>query len=572
MTRAALERTRTIHHDLWSRAKRAVLAFIVALVLWTPAPALALNFTTSAATPSSAIGGWPVSSVHDANNGTVWSSNLHPTANNSEWLAYWWSEGMQNTNYVKILPRYFGNIALCFPVNFTIHYSNGSQWVQVASYTSYPRPSRGDWMILPLPGTYQANGILIVATTLGIDDVGNYAFQLAEATAGYDAGFNQFTFVHNDLPSLPWDNQIQGVGSNAFNPNKLSHWDYDDRGIVINPNGGTYRNIYAPQAVPQGGTFWNVYFGGWDGSNSQNDRVYLTTTADNFNSIGAHATMIDHGQYIHANNESVVKLASNDWRMVYTTYTNNGLNKPCYAFSTDGGSWTPNSGNSAYLLNMNGYASWATADVNGSNVIYRDNSGIWHLFFNDFNAWPGIYHATSSDFVNYTYEGAISRSAVIANDFKSFVYDGTRYYVGVYHNNTQYVWATVSTSISSPGPLTQTFTNQGSADQYIVAAGLVQDGSRIYGILYGAGAAPTLDQNRIFARWLQKKVVFQNNYVRWGDVETGFGPDNLRLYLAAGDYVETGNFFVYDTDGTTLLYTSPQVTMRAGDVWSYSGP
>jgi hypothetical protein len=34
--------------------------------------------------------------------------------------------------------------------------------------------------------------------------------------------------------------------------------------------------------------------------------------------------------------------------------------------------------------------------------------------------------------------------------------------------------------------------------------------------------------------------------------------------------METGRFYVYDTDGTTLLYTSPQVTMRSGDVWTYN--
>ena len=37
-----------------------------------------------------------------------------------------------------------------------------------------------------------------------------------------------------------------------------------------------------------------------------------------------------------------------------------------------------------------------------------------------------------------------------------------------------------------------------------------------------------------------------------------------------GDNIETGCFYVYDTDGSTLLYRSPPVTMQAGDIWRYS--
>jgi hypothetical protein len=53
-------------------------------------------------------------------------------------------------------------------------------------------------------------------------------------------------------------------------------------------------------------------------------------------------------------------------------------------------------------------------------------------------------------------------------------------------------------------------------------------------------------------------------------VNTGFGMTNSRLVTS--NEVETGNFKVYDTDGTTLLYTSPLVSLREGDLWSYSGP
>jgi hypothetical protein len=552
----------------------AFVALFLGLLLLAAPRARAGDFTTNTATPSSALSGWPASNLYDGNVGTSWSSNSHSSSANTEWLAFWWSQGMQPTNYVKLLPRYSGSTALAFPVSFTINYSNGSQWVQVASYTSYPTPGRGDWIVLPLPGTFNANGIQIVATTLGADNYQNYYFQLAEARAGYEAGFQQFSYVGNNLAALPGANQIQGVGANAFNPNRLSHWDYDDRGVVISPNSGTLRNIYAPQAVNTGNGSWNVYFGGWDGSSAGYDQISMTTTADNFNSFSAHSLVIGNGSYIHCNNDSTLKLGANNWRMAYTTYPNGTTNKPAYATSTDGIHWTPSSGSSAYLLKMSGYSNWTNADVNGGNTLYFDSSGVWHLYFIDFSsASPGgVLHATSLDGVNFTYQGQALSNGVVPQELKAFTYNGTKYYVGAYHANSQYVWTTVSTNLTNLGPLIQSFTNQGSADQYIVASGLVQDGTRIYGMLYGAGAVPTLDQNRIFAAWLQKKVIFQNSYVRWGDIEHGFGPTNIRLFLAAGDNVETGKFYVYDSDGTTLLYTSPTVTMRAGDIWTYTGP
>lgn len=52
--------------------------------------------------------------------------------------------------------------------------------------------------------------------------------------------------------------------------------------------------------------------------------------------------------------------------------------------------------------------------------------------------------------------------------------------------------------------------------------------------------------------------------------EQANGPDKLQLGLAAGQGVETGRFYVYDTDGATLLYKSPTVAMRQGDIWNYT--
>jgi hypothetical protein len=534
-----------------------------------------IAFIINNAAASSSLPGWAETNVYDGDPSTAWSSRNDPIIGATEWLAFWWSEGMQPTNYVKLLPRYNGNAALGFPIDFTVNYSNGSAWVPIAHYTGYPIPSRGDWIVLELPATVTANGIQVVATRLGVDTNDKAYLQIAEVGAGYDSGFEQLSYVGNALEVLPGKTQIAGVRSNAFNPNRFSHWDYDDRGVVIAPAIGLYRNIYAPQAVNTGGASWTVYFGGWDGEivATPNDQISVTTTDDNFGTFGAHALAIGNGSYVHCNNDSVLQLGPNDWRMVYTTYDGT-LNKPGYATSNDGVHWTPSSGNAAYLLDMAGYSNWAAADVNGGNAIFRDPSGTWHLYFVDFSASSpgGVQHATSADGVHYVYQGQALATTVVPQDLKAFTYAGTMYYVGAYHLNTQKVWTTVSTSLTSLGSLTEAFPNEGAADQYIVAAGIVQDRTRVEGILYGASSVPTLDANQIYASWLQKKVVFQNSDVRWGDIERGFGPDGVRVSLAAGDSLETGKFYVYDSDGTTLLYTSPTVTLREGDTWSYSGP
>jgi hypothetical protein len=127
-------------------------------------------------------------------------------------------------------------------------------------------------------------------------------------------------------------------------------------------------------------------------------------------------------------------------------------------------------------------------------------------------------------------------------------------------------------AIMSPTPVFDGFKN-GSGDNVITTFSWVQDGARILGVLYGSSPdTPQSPQHeRIFARWLQKKVLFVNSatQVRLGDIELANGPNKVQVQLAAGKNVETGAFEIYDTDGETLLFRSPRVTMRAGDIWSY---
>lgn len=531
---------------------------------------------------------WPVGNANDGNPSTCWSSSVHGSANSTEWIAYWFG-GYYSVNYIKLRPRY-SNVALSFPVDFTVYYSDGSNWQPVYTYTSFPTPQRNDWIILPFATTVRANGILVSATKLGQDDFHNYVLQFAEVGAGYDSGFEKFTFQGNNGASL--QNEIRGAGSSQFNPDKLRNWNYDIRRplIAANATPGPYRNIYAPNIVLDGSSSmphtWNIYFGGWDGTSDHYDRISLLKSTDDFLTFSAnHVVQINKGSFEHVNNESVQKIGVNQWLMYYTTWPDGGNhNKPCYSTSANGLDWTPSAGTTSSCLTMLNYPDWGGgADVNGSNVLYYEN-GTYHLYFIDVNPQHpfGVHHATSGNGVNYTYQNTIQDQYTVVNgtpqpitpnDVKPFSFNGTPYYLmaGVNINNGVYA-GTNSIVTNFPGP-TRLFTSLDSNDANLTGVGVVSDGSRLYGVLYGGVAGPPSTvccTNAIYAAWLQKKVLFINDYVRWGDIERAYGPDRIKLFML--NQVETGKFYVYDTDGTTLLYVSPRVTIRSGDIWGIMPP
>lgn len=226
------------------------------------------------------------------------------------------------------------------------------------------------------------------------------------------------------------------------------------------------------------------------------------------------------------------------------------------------------------MINVTGYPNWIAGDYNGVNPIIKDANSVWHYYFMESSTNPGVEHATSTDGVNFTFVNRAQQESMRAlNDVKAFSYGGSTHYLSCYHMGQSNLWISTSTSLSNLGPTRVAFSSYSNEDKMMITCGWVQDGTRVYGMLYGAcatdcdPAAPS--RNRLFARWLQKKVVFQNNHVTW-DVSTGFGMKNSRL--AMSNKIETGVFKIYDTDGQTLLYTSPLVTVREGDLWNYTGP
>ena len=344
--------------------------------------------------------------------------------------------------------------------------------------------------------------------------------------------------------------QINNIGSDTFNPNKLNNLVHDIRFPLIIPNNGTYKNIYAPSAVNNGINTWNIYFGGWDGSSMEHDEIYITVTDDTFDSFNQHYLMLSNGEFVHINNCNAIKVNDSFWVMMYTGLYDN-INKPGYTIATNGINWNPNSGNVSYFINMNGYPyNWTNANVNGGNIIYYDNiTGIYHLYFIDFNELNeySVFHAISYDIMNWNYIGiALNESNRICNDIKYI----NGYYIMGFHNNGQNVYYSISNNYNI-FPKTQILFNHfNDNDQYIVSMGFVvnNNNDRLLGILYGAGNVSTLNMNRIFGIWLQKRVLFINDNSTFGidDATRSIGPNNASILLNQDNAV--GKFYLYDSD------------------------
>lgn len=86
------------------------------------------------------------------------------------------------------------------------------------------------------------------------------------------------------------------------------------------------------------------------------------------------------------------------------------------------------------------------------------------------------------------------------------------------------------------------------------------------GALYGASAVESLDQNRIFARWLQKMVVITDSSGKQYLPQGASGPDRQWFPVPALGTLE-GTMVVYAEDGVTPLGSSA-VSLTAGNTYS----
>ena len=367
--------------------------------------------------------------------------------------------------------------------------------------------------------------------------------------------------------------EIHGVAAGDFDPaiwraGKLNILP-DTRSPLIAPRlRGVYRNIYAPSIVDLGDK-WRVFYGAWDGVDSGNDRIYSLTTSD-FVDFGPRRTEIEHGEFVHCCNVSAARLPDGSLRLMCTVYPDKAdLNKPATFVSPPllggdimsppnkgwNGSPAPYEAKQSDIISIDGYDKYAAADINGMNVILPEG-GVIRLYFNNFKDFGRVYRATSRDGKRFVFEGTAVEFGACVNDVKKFTDQGKPIYLMGLHMNGDKLWYSLSADgmkFDSPQELA---TNQGDADRYIVAIGWVTRGNRVLGLLYGAGAVPGLDRNRIFGRWLQKKVVFVASDGTRYEPSAALGPDRQIIKVAHGNQLD-GTFEVYAEDGVTLLGKSP---------------
>ena len=366
--------------------------------------------------------------------------------------------------------------------------------------------------------------------------------------------------------------EIHGVSAGAFAPAAWRaatlNFVPDIRYPLLAPRqGGTFRNIYAPSPVEVPGG-WRLFYGAWDGVPTGNDRIYSRTTAD-FVDFSDRRIEIEHGTFVHVCNVNAVRLPDGSFRMVCTAYPDaRGLNKPAVFSSPDGNTWNgkpaPYPAVVADIIRIEGYPNYDTADMNGMNVLLHED-GKYRLYFGDFKARQHVYRASSEDGRRFTYEGTCLDAALAVNDVRKFVINGRPAYLMGLHANTGRLWYALSGDGMKFEPQRELAVNLGDADKYIVAVGWVSSGNRLLGFVYGAGAVPSLDRNRLFARWLQKKLVFTDRQGKTHIAAGALGPDRQVFKLPSGPI--EGRLDVFAEDGKTRLAGPMQAKLTPGEVY-----
>jgi hypothetical protein len=329
---------------------------------------------------------------------------------------------------------------------------------------------------------------------------------------------------------------------------------------------GTFRNIYAPSIV-RADDGWHVYYGGWDGERTGNDRIYRVDADRDFLAFTDRRTVIEHGDFQHVCNVSVTHAArGRGFAMACTAYpATDGLNKPVTFFSDDdrGEKWNADAARREHLVTIDGYDGFAAADINGMNVLLAED-GKYRLYFNNFRDAGKTFRASSDDARRFRFDGVVHEPSALVNDVKRIgVTGGGTWYLMALHHNGPSLYYAMSRDGMRFGEMKTLATHGGDADRHIVAVGWVVDGGRVLGFLYGAGDAPSLDRNRIFARWLQKKV-------RLGDAAEArsLGPDRQLIPLASA---ATAAVALHDEAGA-LIATSDPVELKPGRAYRLDPP
>jgi len=149
---------------------------------------------------------------------------------------------------------------------------------------------------------------------------------------------------------------------------------------------------------------------------------------------------------------------------------------------------------------------------------------------------------------------------------KGFGAGGAKCYLMGLHANGNHLWYALSNDGMRFEPEKVLATSLGAEDRYIVALGWVAQKQRLFGYLYGAGAVPSLDRNRIFARWLQKKVVITDAGGRRFEPGGSLGPDRQIIPVKDTGPFE-GNVEILAEDGKTSICRPTRLKIIPGGIY-----
>jgi len=353
--------------------------------------------------------------------------------------------------------------------------------------------------------------------------------------------------------------EIQGLSAGDFTPaywqNNTLNWVPDVREpMFVALDTSPYQNIYAPWPLEQPNG-WRLFYGGWDGSDTPNDRVYSTTTSD-FLSFGSRILVIDHGAFQHVNNVNVQQLPDGSMHMICTGGTIDGLNFPTYFSSPDGFTWNgspePYQAQLSDIVDIQGYPNYQYGGFNGGNVLFWDNS--WILYFFDNNATNSyVFRATGVSPSSVQFQGGVLATGRDPNAVVKFAVGGTWYLMGLNSPGLSYSLSKDGITFGSEQTL---FRNLGSFDTFIDSVSFVTHGTQLLGVLYAANAAPVQGppaaSNQIYVRWLQKKIVVTDSSGVQYLPQGSYGPDRQWFQVPASSTID-GTLVVYAEDGLTLL-------------------
>jgi hypothetical protein len=367
--------------------------------------------------------------------------------------------------------------------------------------------------------------------------------------------------------------EIQGVGAGPFDAELWEqgtlHFVPDVRSPMIRPRlSGVFRNIYAPSPVEVAGG-WRLFYGAWDGVPTGNDRIYSVFTRD-FLDFDDRRIEIEHGKFIHVCNVNAFRMADGSYRLICTAYPDaNGKNKPAFFGSPDGKTWNgspaPYEAQPDDIVTIDGYAPYTEADINGINVLLPEDDQ-YRLYFGNFTQHGHVHRATSKDGKHYQYEGVCLDTGHMVNDVRPLLHAGKKVYLMGLHANGDRLWYSLSRDGMKFGPEHEMARSLGAEDRFMVAIGWVLRDNRVLGFVYGAGAVKELNRNRLFGRWLQKKVVFTAADGTRVEASGSLGPDRAILPVAGTSPIQ-GQLAIFREDGKTPLGTPVPVKLISGAVY-----